>query len=670
MSATPPPDSREDAFVLLLDPDGWIEMVGPGAERSTGWPTALVQRKNFEVFDAHGAAGPVREGLARAMAAGLLWRCEGSVASPSGVRIPCRITVHPLHDEGSKHRRFVCTIRPPLAERPRDEELEHARAAAQKASQSRNEFLRGMAHELRTPMNGLVGTADHLLAGELDPGQRADLVTLRRSAGELLSVVSELLEFAGLEDGSGAAEHVPFRLRALLRELDAQVLPEARHRDLAWEVDLDPRVPDWLEGDPGRLRHVLGRLADNALRFTERGSVRLSVRLERDHGGEARVAFELADTGIGMPEEQQRTVHEPTGRGIAAPGRRYGGAGLGLTLAARQVESMGGRLALRSRVGHGTTFSFVLDLRRVAGSAPVAGGLGPDTRVLLVAGGPGAHTDSARMLRHFAANLDEAPSIDEAADRLLFAGDGAERVQALVIDARGAAFDPFEVASTLASAAGTPVPTLLLVTTGQRGDAERCRELGIGGYLTSPVTEADLRESLAILVAGGTLPARPAAVPSRPVPVAAVPLVTRHSLREARRTPRALVVDDHGVNRTVAERLLERAGYDVEIAGSGPRALELFEAGRFDVVLLDLAMPGMDGLEVVRRLRERERARGAARTLVVAVTAHTLEADREAVRESGMDAFLPKPVEPDVLFDLLARRPGGAPLADGPRHAA
>lgn len=645
MSAHPPLGPHEDALVLLLDPDGWIEMIGPHPERLTGWAEAQLRRKNFEIFSAQDATGPVRNAMLRAMGEGRLWRCEATLAAPNGARLPCRLALHPLEDDTGRKHRYVCTVRPPAEFRTHAEEVERAHAQAAEAAREKNEFLRSMSHELRTPMNGIVGMADHLLAGELEPGQRADVVTLRRSAGELLSVLGELLAFSGLESDAAAAEHVPFRLRPLLRELDTQVLPEASHRGLAWEVTVAPGVPDWLEGDPGRLRHVLGRLADNAIKYTERGSVKLVVRAERAEGARAHLTFELTDTGIGIPEPQQRALGPHAGEA----GGRYAGAGLGLALASRQIDSMGGRLEVRSRVGEGSTFRFTLVLPRVPEVAPAAGGLAPDARVLLLGGGAGARADGARLLRRLVPGLVEAGSVGEAADRLIFAGEGAGPIRAVVIDARGATFDAFEVVTALAPAGSTPVPTLLLVTAGQRGDAERCRELGIGAYLTSPVTEADLREALAALLRPG----------ARTRTAAAAALVTRHSLREARRNPRALVVDDVAVNRTIAARLLERAGYEVDLADGGREALERFAAARYDVVLMDVGMPGMDGIETTRRLRELERARGARRTPVVAVTAHALESDRAAVRESGMDGFLPKPVDPDVLFGTLARIAAG-----------
>lgn len=659
MSAPAPEPTRDDACVLLLDPDGWIEMVGHGSERLTGWTRRQLARKNFEILGAHVGETPARAALQRAMKAGQDWLADGFVTAPNGARIECRMSVQPLQDDHDQHRHFVCTIRPPQSDRARDAELARARAQAAAAARTRDEFVRNMGHELRTPMNGILGLTDGLLAGELRADQRADLETLRRSAGELLSVIGELLTAGGLEGGASVVERTPFRLRALLHELDARLGPEAAERGLRWSCEVDERLPEALVGDAGRLRHALGRLADHGVRHTEHGSVRLRARLEAVSGAEVRVAFEVADSGVGMSEDQLRVLHDPFAAAGAAPASGYGGPGLGLVLAARQVHALGGRLAVASRVGEGTTFSFELGFARHADD-PAASVVPVGARVMFVGGGPGTPSDTRLRLARWTPSLIVAPTVNEATDLLLFADDGPGTIAAVVLDARGAAFDPFEVADMLAGAGARPVPLLLVIDGAQRADAEAWREQGLGIYLVEPVSEAALREGLAQLLRGALpAPARAAGLPMSAV----FPTVAPDSAVPAARSLEVLVVDDHSVNRAVAMRLLERSGYTVEVADGGRHALERLAAKTYDLVLMDLAMPEIDGLEVTRRLRALEAREGRPRTPVIAVTAHAFEADRAAVLAAGMDAFVTKPIDPDVLFLAMSSLAGRVPRA-------
>ncbi|MBK7367812.1 MAG: response regulator [Candidatus Eisenbacteria bacterium] len=501
--------------------------------------------------------------------------------------------------------------------------------------------------------------------------QRADLVTLRSSADQMLTVISQLFDFTKLGDGVPEESRVRFQLRQAFGPVREKLAAGAEARSLAWRFEISPQAPDVFLGDPGGLRQVLLHLVDNALKFTHRGEVRVQIGAEPSGDDRWRLRFEVHDTGIGIEARRQSAIFEAFEQADGSSTRRYGGLGLGLTLARLIVARMDGQLNVTSEPGKGSTFVFSVPLE-LAETPPVAGltlvppaELSARSRldgahIVLVDGGGAMRAAVASSFEQAGARVDAVPGAEAA---IAIVRESRGGVSALVLDERGGGFDAFQVAKRVHEAlAEAQPPTVLVAIAGQRGDADRCREVGVSAYLTYPLGVAELDEALDRLLA---LQATGSEAPT---------LVTRHLLREQRRSMRVLLVEDNAVNRKVATRLLERSGFEVQVAEDGRDGLERFREGGWDVVLMDMQMPVMDGISATQGIRAFEAEHGLARTPVVAVTAHTLDDDREAAREAGMDAFVSKPIQADELVRTIRTcvgdLPAGAPVDAVPPQLA
>ncbi len=649
-------------MVMITDTDDRLEYVNGAFEKRTGWTSDEVRGRTPEFMLNERTRPETWAELMSTLEAGGAWRGEVYNTTRAGETWLAVSQVFVLRGAGGGVSHHVAMLQDITEQRRREEELAQAREASLAAARAKNEFLQNMSHELRTPLNGILGVSELLLHTPLEPEQRADVLQMRRSAGDLLTVINHLFDFARIESGGVARESVPFRLHGCIAEVEASLAADAEARGLRWRVEVSDGLPDVRMGDPGALRQVLLCLASNAVKFTERGDVVLRVLAEPEAGGRPRVRFEMRDSGIGIPAERQVEIFEAFSQVDGSSTRKYGGIGLGLALATRLVRQMGGSLDVSSERSEGSTFSFVIpldaapdDVARTLESAAASPPVVPPPagrRVLLVgAAAPGRHSTVAVLeLAGDIADVAAAADGPEAAALALSrAGSEGRPYRALVLDQRDGGLDGFAFFVQLRDAApGALPPTLLFTSAGERGDAARCRELGIAGYLSSPAGDHDLIEALRHL---------------RPATADAAPLVTRHLLREECTRRRALVVDDNAVNRKVASRLLERSGYEVATAVHGGDAVEQFRQGGWDIVLMDVQMPEMDGLEATRRIRELECEGGLPRTPILAVTAHTLDSDRRAVFEAGMDELVPKPIVADHLLATMQRFLADAPIA-------
>jgi len=405
-------------------------------------------------------------------------------------------------------------------------------------------------------------------------------------------------------------------------------------------------VPEMLLGDPGRIRQVIINLIGNAIKFTAEGEVVFRVALESEGEGHADLHFSVADTGIGIAPSGLESIFSAFTQADSSTTRRFGGTGLGLAICRRLVDLMGGRIWAESEEGRGSTFHFVVPFRLQDGGPPVREE-GPlaGLRVLVVDDNDTNRLMLRECLTAWGLVVDDEPDGPSALARL--EGGGGERppYAAILLDRAMPGMDGFTVAERVLSdslLAGTPI--LMLTSSGQRGDAARCRDLGVAGYLTKPIRQSELLEALRMVLARGGAPAT------------GRDPVTRHTVRQARRQLRVLVAEDHPVNQKLVTRLLEKAGHVVAVAGDGREAVEAFAPGRFDLVLMDVQMPEMDGLEATAQIRAAEQDTGTGqRVPVIALTAHALGADRERFLAAGMDEHVPKPVTADTLFDAIER---------------
>jgi PAS domain S-box-containing protein len=524
-------------------------------------------------------------------------------------------------------------------------ELEDTRAE----SQSRSEALVTMSHEIRTPMNGIIGMARMLLEGPLGPEQRSVVEIILQSSQSLMMLVNDTLEHARLESGGLVPETLDFDLRVTVEQVGSLLAPLADAKGLAFECAVDTVVPSLLRGDPGRIRQVLLNLGGNAIKFTESGGVSLVVERESEADDAVVLVFRVRDTGIGMSEQEQTRLFQAWGQADASIARRFGGSGLGLAISRRLVEALGGAVGVESAPGEGSTFWFRLPLPkqppRQAAPRPEPVRL-RGQRVLVA---DPSSTDREHLESVVSAWGCEVHAVADwdAAAAALRAGQAEGRPFGItMLDLALAGEDARALPGmTLAEPALAASRVLLTTQAGRPGDAQRAREAGCAAYLLKPLDMTQLHECLHEVLAHA------------PAPVAGGerPLVTRHSLVEARRGRlRLLLVEDDPVNQLVTTSALHRVGYHVEVANNGHDAIRLTEDRQWDLILMDMQMPDLDGCRTTAAIRAREH--GAWRTPIVGLTggAH-LAVDRDRCLASGMDDVLGKPVDLGELTRTVER---------------
>jgi len=494
-------------------------------------------------------------------------------------------------------------------------------------------------------MNGIMGMTELVLDTELDSEQREYLNMAKLSADSLLSLINDILDYSKIEAGKLEIDAIDFNLGDAIGDTMKTLSLRAHQKGLELAYDLQPDVPDALFGDPGRLRQIILNLVGNAIKFTEKGEVVLYVHIEWRTSEDIQLHFTVSDTGIGIPAEKQAAIFEAFTQGDGSMSRTYGGTGLGLTISSRLVALMHGRIWVDSELGKGSRFHFTAHFGLQKAPARIAVPRDPitlrDMRVLVVDDNATNRQILLKMLTNWHTNPTAVESGAKAITALREA-QGLGRIYPLILlDAQMPEMDGFALAESIKRNPDWKSATIMMLSSaGQRGDAKRCRELGVAAYLTKPVRQAELLD--AILTALGT----------KPIKEATPALVTRHSLRETGNHLHILLVEDNAVNQVLAVRLLEKRGHSVTVAGNGKEALAALEKNTFDLVLMDVQMPEMDGFEATAAIREKEKASGH-HVQVIAMTAHAMAGDRERCLEAGMDDYITKPIRPQELSDLL-----------------
>jgi two-component system, sensor histidine kinase and response regulator len=636
-------ESSDDS-IIGTDLDGRILSWNQGAEKLFGYTAEEALGKHITLLFPASDRIDYLKSITKIRRQEHIERFESVRMGKNGVPLDVSVILSPIKDTTGRLLGVSAIYRDITASKRADAELIKAKDAAEAASRAKSTFLATMSHEIRTPMNGILGMTELVLESELTSEQRDNLQLVHLSAESLLTVINDVLDFSKIEAGKLEFESISFDVRDRLGEIMQTLGFRAHQKGLELIYDVHPDVPLALSGDPGRLRQILVNLVGNAIKFTEQGQILVDVALESIIADTACVHFSVRDTGVGIPAEQQEKIFEPFSQADQSMTRKYGGTGLGLTICSRLVEMTGGRIWVVSQAGKGSTFHFTahLGVETLVSeeTRPLHPTLLRDLPVLIV----DDNFTNRQVLSGIVTQWGMIPTAVEGGRTALLALEAAKDAglpfPLVLLDGQMPEIDGFTLAQQIQDHPELVRTAIMMLTSADHiGDATLCRKLGISAYLVKPVRQSELLNLIC------------RSLQQIPLSEGEIPKV-RDAPWLADGPARVLVAEDNMVNQTLARRLLEKRGYTVTVVGDGRAALTAFSRECFDIVLMDVQMPGMDGLEATAAIRQLEQTAGA-HVPIVAMTAHAFKGDQERCLAAGMDAYISKPIRQQELYSTI-----------------